>query len=96
MHPTAVLICNGGWVHPLAQRWRWTRGGAGFEPPRSRTAAGGAGHLPLDLVAFDLELRRAPRALIQAVWAGLDALACVTDDRRSSTCKGAEVESRPC
>jgi hypothetical protein len=27
-----------------------------------------------ELVAFDLELRRAPRALIAAVWEGVDAL----------------------
>jgi hypothetical protein len=28
----------------------------------------------LELVALDLELRRAPRALIEAVWAGVDVL----------------------
>jgi hypothetical protein len=38
-----------------------------------------SGSLPpadrLELVAFDLELRRSPMALIAAVWAGRDALA---------------------
>jgi hypothetical protein len=28
----------------------------------------------LELIAFDLELRRVPRALIEAIWAGVDAL----------------------
>jgi hypothetical protein len=31
------------------------------------------------VVAFDLELRRAPRALIDAVWAGVDALKAKRD-----------------
>jgi hypothetical protein len=38
-----------------------------------------SGKLPpadrLELIAFDVEFRRAPRALIAAVWAGRDALA---------------------
>jgi hypothetical protein len=39
----------------------------------------------LELVAFDLELRRAPRALIAAVWEGRDALAASTLSGRIDT-----------